>query len=137
MAALSPRVSQGSTMATATMMRTIHHVVTRYKDRWVADPELGMVKRHEQIMDRSGVDMLVHQGVTYEIQPDGTFLLPDDVAQFFLNQPNWFEGANPFGPEEPTPMPEEFRAPRRDPMAAAHAAAAAAREAKKAVTRVE
>jgi hypothetical protein len=84
-------------------MRTIHHVETSYKDRWVADPDLGMVKRHEMILGRSTTGAIAHKGKTYNVTDDGTFEVPEDLAAFLLNQKGWHEGATPFPPDEAAP----------------------------------
>ena len=90
----------------------IHHVETSYEDRWVLDEQRGAVKRREQIMKRSSAERIVHNGETYEVEADGTFLVPDDVAAFMCRQPGWHEGPSPFSPDEPTPTADAFTPPR-------------------------
>lgn len=82
-------------------MKQIYHVQQRTKNRHVVDPDQGMVMRSELIMQPSGFDRIVrchrdgHQEV-YELQPDGTFMVPDEVAAEHLGRPGWHEGENPF-----------------------------------------
>lgn len=88
----------------------IHHVETRYEEQWVFDPVNGPGRKTVAIYQPSSVGRIVHGGQTFEVQPDGAFELPEEVAGFFLRQPNWFRGL----PPQP---PEELETPRRGPRA--------------------
>jgi hypothetical protein len=87
----------------------IYHVHTTYEDRWVLDPQLGNVKRREEIIAPSGTHQLVIPAGQFESVPEGgefdadtsgTFSVPDDVGAYFLRMPGWNEGLSPFPPEE-------------------------------------
>ena len=92
-------------------MTQIHHVLVTHEDRWVVDPALGPVKRREQVTRASTVERLVHNGKTYEVQPDGTFDVPDDLAQFQTSRPGWFYGPSPFAPEVSVPKRRRSKEP--------------------------
>ena len=93
----------------------IHHVQVTYEDKWVLDPQHGSVKKREEIIAPSGTSSIgvpAHQfdscpdGETFEVQSDGAFHVPDDVAAFFMRMPGWREGPSPLVDEpaaEPTP----------------------------------
>lgn len=82
-------------------MKQIYHVVEKPRDRWVTDPEQGLVLRHEMVMQSSDVELIeiVHadgRRQVYERHPDGTFMVDDEVGRDQLRKPGWHEGANPF-----------------------------------------
>jgi len=77
-------------------MAKIHHAITGTTERWVFDAERGPVLRSEMVKQDAGTDRIVHEGRTYERGPDGAFNVPEDVAQFFLRQPDWHPGPSPF-----------------------------------------
>ncbi len=80
----------------------IHHVETKNDERWSFDPQLGPVRRSEPVVGRSGTDRVVSPEYgTFEVDPDGSFDVPDGLAKFLLNQPGWHAGASPFPPDEP------------------------------------
>lgn len=54
-----------------------------------------------QIYSSLDADRIVHGDGTYEVQPDGTFEVPDDLASFLCAQPEWERGPNPHPPERP------------------------------------
>jgi hypothetical protein len=94
-------------------MLQIHHVQVTYEDRWVLDPQYGSVKKREEILAPSGTSSIgvpakqfdsCPDGETFEVQTDGAFHVPNDVAAYFLRMPGWREGPSPLAVEpEPTP----------------------------------
>ena len=71
------------------------------------------------IIKPSSMHAIVVPAGQFDSTPDGkqfdadenfTFNVPEDVAAFFLAQPGWGEGLNPFPPEEEAPKPK--RAPK-------------------------
>lgn len=77
----------------------IHHVESRFEDRWVLDPTLGAVKRREEIVRPSGARTISHGGETYDIDPQGHFEVPDEVGAYLCRLPGWHSGLSPFPPE--------------------------------------
>ena len=102
-------------------MPLIHNVHTKTEQRWEVDPAQGMVLRQHQIIGASSIDRIVAPHATFEAEEDGSFDVDDKTAKFFLNQPGWFEGPNPFGtefPDAPEAEPEPTRVGRaRRPVA--------------------
>lgn len=49
----------------------------------------------------------------YELRSDMTFLVPDHVADFYLPQPGWAQGRNPFHVAGPVPSAAEVPQRRR------------------------
>lgn len=90
----------------------VHRVQVTSKDRWLTDPVEGLVKRREQIMRPADDHRIVHDGETYEAE-DGTFEVPESVAQHLLRQPGWHEGDSPFAPDDDGLGAEEANTPRR------------------------
>jgi hypothetical protein len=84
------------------MRKQIHHTVVSHQDRYVLDPEFGAVKRREQVFAKSDVEQIKHGDDSYEVQPDGSFVVPAELADFMLKQPGWNEGPSPFAPEPVT-----------------------------------
>ena len=78
----------------------IHHVVQTSEEKWVFDPVVGPVKRNEPTLSRSGIELITHEGRTYEIQPDGSFEVDEETGRFFARQPGWQMGPSPFPVEE-------------------------------------
>ncbi len=77
-------------------MTQIYNVIEGTENRYVVDPDRGVVQRSELVMQASDVDRIVHEDGTFEVGPHGTFQVPDHVAAHFLRQPGWHQGANPF-----------------------------------------
>jgi hypothetical protein len=84
-------------------MTQIYHVIQSTSDRYVLDPDRGMVQRRELVMKASDVAAIKHGEDTYEVASDGTFDVPEHVAAHFLRQPGWHQGPNPFAEAEPEP----------------------------------
>ena len=88
-------------------MPQIHHVEESESEEWVLDPLRGPIKEKRRAMKPGSVERLVvpssasrPDGETFELQPDGTFHVPQDVADFFTRMPGWHEGESPFPPPE-------------------------------------
>ena len=77
-------------------MQQIYHIEEQPEDRYVLDPQRGPVMRRESIMKPSGTEKLSRGDKTYEVRPDGTFLVDDETATYLLSRPGWHTGANPF-----------------------------------------
>lgn len=73
----------------------IHHLEVVRSEHYVLDDDLGVVRRREQALQQSSVDRIVHEGATYEVQPDGSFIVPDDLGRLMLSRPNWHPGPSP------------------------------------------
>ncbi|MGO9903487.1 MAG: hypothetical protein ACLP0J_28255 [Solirubrobacteraceae bacterium] len=84
-------------------MTQIYNVIQSTSDRYVLDPDRGMVQRRELVMQASDVHAIKHGDEQFEVAPDGTFDVPAHVAAHFLRQPGWHEGSNPFAEVEPEP----------------------------------
>lgn len=95
-------------------MYKIHHVESTPVEHYVVDPNLGPMRRVDQIVRRSSTESIVYKGETYKIQPDGCFDVPEDVAQFMCRQPNWNSGPCPFPPED-APAADDGAESRRGP----------------------
>lgn len=103
-------------------MRQIHHVAVTYRERWALDPERGAVKERQEVLGASGTWRIgAADGTAYDREADGTFMVPDEVAAFWLRRPGWFEGASPF------PPPTETLRPAAGPVASEPARPKAAR----------
>ena len=83
----------------------IHRLDTVRTQHYVVDADLGVVLRKEQAIQPATTTAICHQGRTYEVQPDGSFMVPDDVAAFFLRMPAWHPGPSPFAPDGPASAP--------------------------------
>ena len=82
----------------------IHHVETYEVARHEIDPKLGVVLRKERVVRKGGVVTIANPDFgTFEIQPDGSFDVPDELATDLCNQPGWFPGPNPFVDDDPAP----------------------------------
>jgi len=91
----------------------IHHVHQDFVDRWVTDPNLGVVKRHELVMKPSSIDSIaLPDGRTFSRAADGSFDVDAITAKHFLAMPGWQEGPSPFPDDDMEPEPEEVRPPR-------------------------
>jgi hypothetical protein len=78
------------------MTRRIYHAVTTKTEEWDFDPKRGASLIARESIQPSGAEIIQHGDLTFELQPDGCFELPDDVAAFYRKQPGWYEGPNPF-----------------------------------------
>jgi len=91
----------------------IFQVQETYEDTWVLDPDKGALKERRMRMKPSTTSRIqFHDGRTFEVGPDMSFDLPDDVAKFFLRMPGWHEGISPYAEQEERPSPDSFRPPR-------------------------
>lgn len=81
-------------------MTQVHKVVETTVNRFEVDADHGVVQRVARLMKPAGDDRIKHGDETFEVQPDGTFELPEHVAAHFLRQPGWHEGPSPFAPDE-------------------------------------
>lgn len=92
------------------MHKQIHHVIATDEVRYVPDPSdavdhaihdrrlrRGFRAEHHRVLAPSGVSKIAHEGETYKIAPDGTFTVPEHVAEHMLRMPGWNEGPSPFG----------------------------------------
>lgn len=82
-------------------MPQIHQVEEYTELKHDLDPVRGMVLRSERKVLKGGTVAISHPDYdeVFEIGPDGSFDVPDDVAAFLVKQPSWFEGPNPFQEE--------------------------------------
>jgi hypothetical protein len=87
----------------------IHNSTSSTKLVWSLDPSRGPVQQTERVVERGGATRITvpkggfastPDGATFELQPDGTFHVPDDIGAFYVRTPNWFEGSSPFPPPE-------------------------------------
>jgi hypothetical protein len=97
-------------------MTQIYHVIQTTSDRYVLDPERGMVQRRELVMQAATTGAIKHGDDQFEVQADGTFDVPAHVAAHFLGRPGWHEGSNPFAeaqdePEKPARAKTKAPAP--------------------------
>ena len=95
----------------------IHHVVTDFVDTWKNDPQLGPIKARELVMKASDISVISNKDYgdknnpngEFGIGPDGTFDVPDGLAQFLLSHKTpsgtWFAGETPFPPKEEPVVP--------------------------------
>ncbi len=80
-------------------MPEIHQVEEAVERKHVIDPYHGMTIRMETVVKPSTTAAISHEGVTYKAV-DGTFDVPQDVANLFLGYPGWAPGPNPFAEVE-------------------------------------
>ena len=99
----------------------IYTVHTEYEDRWVLDPEKGAIKKREALMKPAPTTSIsippktfesCPDGETFDVQPDGSFHVPNDVGQFFCSQSDWHEGLSPFPPAELVEAEKKMRTKR-------------------------
>ena len=90
----------------------IYHLHQAYEDRWVLDAERGSVKRREAVLKPSGTSAIsipagqfesTPEGAVFEVGSDGSFDVPEDVAEYFIGMPGWGEGVCPFPADDPAP----------------------------------
>lgn len=104
-------------MAPSEELRQIHRLRSIKTFRFVEDPQTGRQQKMplEQFIP-DDTDRVKSGGQTYEVQPDGSFYVPVQLAVFLTNQPDWHEGPNPFAPDpNENPVP---RASARKPRTA-------------------
>jgi hypothetical protein len=78
-------------------MRQIYNVKVGFRNRWVMDERDGMVQRTERVMQPADTEVIKDPELgPFEVRKDGTFHVPDKVAEHFLRMPDWNEGPNPF-----------------------------------------
>jgi len=78
-------------------MAQIHQVIASEQLRHEIDPLKGSIVRRDKVLKKGDVHGIsAGDGQEFEIQADGTFDVPEEVAGFFLKQPDWYPGPNPF-----------------------------------------
>ncbi len=77
-------------------MAKIHNVEVYDEKHYELDPVRGAVLKSEQVLKPGGAQVINHDDVEYEVSADGSFDVPDEVAELLLKQPGWFSGASPF-----------------------------------------
>jgi hypothetical protein len=88
-------------MAPTQELRQIHKLRSVETMKFVEDPQTGrQQKQRVQQYIPDDTDRISSDGETYEVQPDGSFFVPADLAAFLANQPDWHEGPNPFAPAD-------------------------------------
>jgi hypothetical protein len=96
----------------------IYNLQETYEERWILDPVTGPAKRREAVVKPSGMDRIsvpagvyasCPQGKVFEVQPDGTFEVPQDIGEFYVRQPGWHSGASPFPSDDLPPSREPLR----------------------------
>lgn len=104
-------------MALAGELRQIHKLRAVKTFKFMEDPQTGRQTKVpvEQFIP-DDTDRITHDGETFEVQPDGSFFVPADLAEFLVRQPDWHPGPNPFAPE---PVEERPRQAARKPKAPA------------------
>jgi len=93
--------------------RRIYHVITQMVEEWDFSPRTGASLVRRESVTPSGTYVIQHEGKTYEIQQDGAFEVPEDVAAFYLRMPGWHEGSNPFTMRKLQEDAEAAREPRK------------------------
>lgn len=73
----------------------IHHVIETTQDRWEVDPVRGPGRVRSAIVRPSDVHRLVFKKKTYDIGPDGSFDVPNEVGKFYVGKLGWYEGVLP------------------------------------------
>lgn len=98
--------------------RQIHRLKAVKTFEFVKDPRTGRQTRVpvEQFVP-DDTDRISHGDDVYEVRPDGSFIVPVDLAAFLVKDPDWHEGPNPFA--EDLQEAEKPRAAARKPKAAA------------------
>lgn len=95
------------------MTQQIHHARIGDRVRFVPDPgsaidhalfpgtshRRGMSAERYRALGPSDVHQIAHEGETYNIDPDGSFTVPEHVAAHLTRMPEWHEGPNPFAGE--------------------------------------
>jgi hypothetical protein len=76
----------------------IHQVVESTELKHVIDPIRGMTVHREQVLKPGVAATIDHpEHGTFEINPDGSFDVPDELGEWLCNTPGWYEGSTPFG----------------------------------------
>lgn len=78
------------------MSKVIHNVEVFDEKHYEIDAQKGAVLKHTQVLKRGTASAITHDDETYEVEADGSFRVPDDLAAFLVNQPGWYGGPNPF-----------------------------------------
>ena len=78
-------------------MTLIHQVEAHEQYEYEIDPIRGGVRRRTSDVTQQGsASAISHESGEYEIDDEGSFDVPEDVAEYFCNQPGWYRGPNPF-----------------------------------------
>ena len=75
----------------------IHQVIVTEEVQHSVDPRRGVIARREQVLQQGSTrEIKDPEHGKFDIGSDGAFDVPDELGLFFLKQPGWFEGANPY-----------------------------------------
>lgn len=78
----------------------IHEVVEQEVQEHELDPRHGVRLRIGKVLAPSGTERIAHGDEVFDAV-DGTFDVPEHVAEFYLGLPGWFSGPNPFSEAKP------------------------------------
>lgn len=102
----------------------IHQVIATQEPRHDVDPVRGVILRMETVL-KAGTALTIAGGDhgSFDIGEDGAFDVPDELGEFLLSTPGWFEGTNPFYDgsvvvPEPEPEPVEPTTAKKTPATA-------------------
>ena len=102
----------------------IHQVEVFHEKHHVLDPVRGMVLKSEDVIRRGTASHISHDLGEFDVESDGSFIVPDEVAEFLCNTPGWYEGPNPFVDEIVAENAPPTKPSRRSKAPAKKAAAA-------------
>ena len=85
-------------------MAKIHNVEVFAENHYETDPHRGLVLKETTSIKQGTAEEIVHPTGTYTVGPDGSFDVPDEVADFLCTTPNWFRGPSPFAEQAPQPV---------------------------------
>jgi hypothetical protein len=81
-------------------MPQIHEVQVFDEKRYEIDPHRGAVLKHDKVLKRGTTAALDYPGHgVFEVSDDGSFEVPDEVADYYTSLPDWDRGPNPFKDE--------------------------------------
>jgi hypothetical protein len=93
----------------------IHQVEALDQLRHVVDPQRGVLATRETVFKQGTTTQVTHPTLgAFDIDPDGSFEVPEELGRFLCAGPGWYEGPNPFAAElEAAEKPA--RKPRKAP----------------------
>lgn len=94
-------------------MSKVHNVESHEERSYAIDPEKGIVQKTNQVIGRGGATSVSHEGVRYEIESDGSFEVPEELAEALCSTPGWFRGENPFKDDIESEVVHETSTPRK------------------------
>lgn len=94
------------------MIKKIHEVIVKTRINHEVDPYSGHVARQVQVLSQGDTVQITHEGEKYDRDSNLTFTMPADAADYFLRQPNWFEGSSPFEAEPAVEEAPQLKKPR-------------------------